>query len=144
LAKLSKNCRIPDKKLLKIIGNISEKCERNGEAKLDTDKVLKMFQAPELTGSTEWVTSIGPCSLLLYGCHECGIYPTKSSSWWRCSPNVSVTGQTEQGGYWRCASCCARWSWKSSGVLRLLCIDDEHEGLYFAHIGVALSACEKK
>jgi hypothetical protein len=52
LAKLSKNCRIPDKKLQKIIGSISEKCVRKGEDKLDADKVIKMFQAPELVGST--------------------------------------------------------------------------------------------
>jgi hypothetical protein len=146
LAKLSKNCRIPDKKLQKIIGSISEKCVRKGEEKLDADKVIKMFQAPELVGSTDWVTSIGPCSVLLYGCHECGIYPTRSSSWWRCATDTGSVGRTETGGHWRCANCTTRWQWKTGGHLRLLVIgNSERNGdMWMAFIGSSYPSSEAK
>jgi hypothetical protein len=138
LAKATKRCKLPTKKLEMIVESMQRKAAKEGGAPVDSAAVMKLFENSALKGSSDWIVEFGPNMALLYGCvsSDCALYPTKSCSWWRCSRIQDTEGGTEQGGFWRCPVCLTKWQWKEGGgAKRLLVIGSVETGYFMSYLG---------
>ena len=105
------------------------------------DAFLKIERHEASKKGRDWVTPIGPIASQHYGCWLCHSNPSRSNSWYRCvRMGIEVReGQTETDGYWLCARCGKRWTWRVSGNKRLFVMGSKEmmdQGIYFfAHSG---------
>jgi hypothetical protein len=145
LAKSTKRCKLPTKKLGMIVESMQRKAAKEGGAPVASASVLALFENQPLKGSSDWIVEFGPNMALLYGCVSptCSLYPTKSSSWWRCSRIQDTEGGTDQGGFWRCPVCLTKWQWKEDGgAKRLLVIGSVETGYFMSYLGTISPAAE--
>jgi hypothetical protein len=115
---------MPPSKLRRVLGALEQKAaDSSGEPPMYAETCAILAQQQAARRSTDWICEFGPDMFILYGCVQCGLYPLRSSSWYRQVKKVQP-GQTDEGGYWRCANCLKKWKWSDSGKLRLIVIGD--------------------
>ena len=126
-------------KIGRVLHTIEKQYERSTGEKTSAKNVMEAMRDERTAKATDWVTNLGYGSFLLYGCPPgkgCGTYPLKSDKWWRMSGAVNASG-TVTNGYWSCANCLLRWSWKECGNYRVFIVmaPDESENNLVAYIG---------
>jgi hypothetical protein len=134
LARRSKSLQTDRKKAEWILNRLEKVKAEKGEpcnAKMVWESLTK---SQDLNKGTDWVTRLGECVTLHYGCEGCNIYPLKSSGWYRLIKSTVNTDQVglsvDSCGHWACGACCARWSWGTGGARRLMIINGPDEPLY--------------
>ena len=134
-------CELHDRKL-QDIGKVPSR------SSADVYKELK--NSDDLKKGIDWITMCGSILMLFYTCGVCGFGPVMSSSWHRCISwaKAAVEGMTSQHGFWVCANCGEKWSWRGHGHVRLFTVGDARsiaDGEYmFARIGHNVSAANEK
>ena len=145
-SKSTKRCAISNAKLNKVMSGLMRKKKRSGE--VGTVSVRQAYtdlsSNEHLQRSTDWTYRFSANMSLLYGCDKCRVYPLRSNSWWRCTPNSDREGNTAQNGHWRCCNCIARWTWRKGGTTRLFVFERDDFDVYVAFIGETTDAIEAK
>ena len=130
--------RLVGHKLRRIAETIDKQADREGKDTAPLLDIVKAVRDERVALATDWVTQIAPGVNLLYGCpadNGCGAYPLRSNSWLRLS-GLS----TKQDGFWACANCLKRWTWRTAGHVRLFVIQSSIEDeTMLAYVGAHTS-----
>ena len=134
-------CELHDRKL-KQGGKVPERSS--------ADVYQELKKSDDLKKGIDWITMCGSLVMLFYACGVCGFAPVMSSSWYRCISwaKEAAEGMTSQHGFWVCANCGEKWSWRGHGHVRLFAVGDAGSiaaGQYmFARIGHNVSSKNEK
>jgi hypothetical protein len=126
--------KVASKKLQKAMQTMDYQINRHGG---DLGEMLNIEDVDTLTESNlareaaDWVTELADGVSILYGCTGCGMYPLKSSSWWRCNVSINSKDGRVTGGHWRCAGCLQSHSGETWPQMRLLVMGDGDGYTYF-------------
>jgi hypothetical protein len=140
------NMKMQNKKLQNAMQTMEDRINRDGGhlgEKVNIKDVYSLTESALARQAADWVCELALNLCILYGCTVCGVYPLKSSSWWRCNSTINSKDGMVTGGHWRCAGCLQRFSSGIGSEMRLLVLGDEQEYSYFK-IGQTSTIVEAK
>lgn len=100
------------------------------------DVYATLLNKNHLHTPTDWTHEFAENMGILYGCHNCMIYPLRSNGWWRCTAEPNAKATSHVSGHWRCCNCFARGTCaKKKNNVRLLVIAPSRSQIFTAFLG---------